>query len=133
MSCHRWVDCGRSPEVDKVFLRDLEIEAVVGVHPWEREVEQRLVLQLEVRVDVAAVARSDDLALTVDYHALAERVSEFVRAGRYRLLEALAEETAAMVMDEFGVGWLRRLCGRSMDRCTCTARRPATCRSSRSA
>ena len=93
--------------MDRVYLRDLEIEAVIGIHPWEREVEQRLVLQIEVAVDVAAVAARDDIAQTVDYHALALRVGEFIRAGRYRLLETLAEETAAMIMAEFGVGWLR--------------------------
>ena len=43
---------------------------------------------------------------------LAQRIGEFVRAGRYRLLETLAEETAAMVMDEFGVGWLRLRVGK---------------------
>ena len=93
--------------MDRVFVNDLLVETIIGIHAWEREVPQRLVLQLEVSVDVAAVAATDDIALTVDYSALAERVSRFIRDGQYRLLETLAEETAAMIQREFGVAWLR--------------------------
>lgn len=92
--------------MDRVFLSDLVVETIIGIHPWEREVPQRLVLQLEVAVDVAAVAATDDIALTVDYAALSERLREFIRDGRYRLLETLAEEAAAMIQSEFGVSWL---------------------------
>ncbi len=98
--------------MDRVFLSDLVVEAIIGIHPWEREVPQRLVLQLEVAVDVAAVAATDDLDLTVDYAALAERVRGFIRDGRYRLLETLAEEAAAMIQTEFGVNWLRLKVGK---------------------
>lgn len=98
--------------MDKVYLEDLNVDTIIGIHPWEREVLQRLVLQVEVAVDVAAVAARDDLALGVDYSALADRLSEFIRDGRYRLLETLAEEAAAMIMDEFGARWLRLRVGK---------------------
>ncbi len=98
--------------MDRVFLNDLVVETIIGIHPWEREVPQRLLLQLEVAVDVAAVAATDDIELTVDYAGLAERVSGFIRSGRYRLLETLAEETAAMIQREFGVRWLRLKVGK---------------------
>lgn len=98
--------------MDKVFLQDLKVEAVIGIHPWEREVRQRLVLQLEVSTDVSAVAASDDIDLAVDYSVLADRVRDFIRDGQYRLLETLAEETAAMIREEFGVGWLRLRVGK---------------------
>jgi dihydroneopterin aldolase len=75
-------------------------------------VRQRLLLQLEVAVDVTAVAARDDVTLTVDYAALAERVRAFILDGQYRLLETLAEETAAMIMQEFGVDWLRLQVGK---------------------
>jgi dihydroneopterin aldolase len=98
--------------MDKVFLQDLRVEAIIGIHPWEREVRQQLLLQLEVATDVAAVAARDDIALAVDYSTLAGRVRDFIRDGQYRLLETLAEETAAMIMGEFGVSWLRLRVGK---------------------
>lgn len=93
--------------MDRVFLSDLEVEAIIGIHPWEREVRQRLVLQIEVAADVAAAAAADDISLTLDYSALAQRVREFIRERRFRLLETLAEETSAMIAAEFGARWMR--------------------------
>ncbi len=98
--------------MDRVFLSKLEIEAVIGIHPWEREVRQRLVLDLELATDASAVAAGDDIALAVDYSAVAERVTAFIQQGEYRLLETLAEETATMLREEFGVGWLRLRVGK---------------------
>ena len=92
---------------DRVTITRLKVEAVIGIHAWERRVRQRLLVDLEVATDAARVARSDDIALAVDYSALSERVGDFIRAGSYRLLETLAEETAAMILAEFGVEWLR--------------------------
>ena len=96
-----------SPARDRVLVRGLVVEAVIGIHDWERKVRQTLVLDLEVATDIAAVAATDDIAATVDYHALSERVSAFVQAGEYRLLETLAEEAAAMILEEFAADWLR--------------------------
>ena len=96
-----------SGPADKVTVTGLRVEAVIGIHDWERKVRQPLLFDIAVSTDVARVAAADDLALAVDYHALAVRVSEFVQAGNYRLLETLAEETSAMILAEFGVGWLR--------------------------
>ena len=98
--------------MDKVFLRDLEVEAIIGIHPWERTVRQRLVLQIEVAVDVRTAAAAEDISLTLDYSALADRVREFIRDRRFRLLETLAEETAAMIAAEFETRWLRLKVGK---------------------
>jgi dihydroneopterin aldolase len=93
--------------MDRVIVEGLRVEAIIGVHDWERQVRQELLLDLEISCDVAGVASADDLALTVDYSALAERVEAFIYRGEYRLLETLAEETAAMILRDFGASWLR--------------------------
>ena len=92
---------------DRVTVTGLEVEAVIGIHDWERRVRQRLLVDLEVATDAARVAAADDIALAVDYSALSDRVCEFICLGSYRLLETLAEEAAAMILAEFGVEWLR--------------------------
>ena len=92
---------------DKVTITRLAVETVIGIHAWERRVRQRLLVDLEVATDIAQVAAADDIALGVDYSALSDRVGEFIREGSYRLLETLAEETAAMILAEFEVEWLR--------------------------
>ncbi|MEM0953685.1 MAG: dihydroneopterin aldolase [Pseudomonadota bacterium] len=98
--------------MDRVYLRDLAIDAVIGIHPWEREIRQTLVLQLEVACDIAAIAATGAISDAVDYSAVADRLTEFVQAGRFELLESLAEASATMLFEEFDVAWLRLQVGK---------------------
>ena len=93
--------------MDKVVVNGLRVEAIIGIHDWERRVRQPLDLSLEVATEVARVAAEDDIALAVDYHALSTRVADYIVDGEFRLLETLAEQTAAMILAEFGVSWVR--------------------------
>ena len=52
----------------------------------------------------AATDRIDD---TLDYKAVSKRLIAFVEASHFELVETLAERCAAIVLDEFGVSWLR--------------------------
>lgn len=98
--------------MDRVYLRGLRVEAVIGIHPWEREVRQLMLLDIELATDASAVAATDDVATAVDYSAVAERVTEFLQTEQFRLLETLAESTAALLMQEFAVPWVRLRVGK---------------------
>ena len=93
--------------MDSVFIQGLRIDAVIGIYGWERQVRQTVVLDIEMASDVARAAASGAIADALDYHAIAVRLDEFVRAGRFELLETLAEHCAQLLMREFGVTWLR--------------------------
>ena len=92
---------------DQVIIDGLEVEAIIGIHDWERRVRQVLRLDVAVGTDVARVAATDDIALAVDYSVLAECLGDFIRVGEYRLLETLAEDAAAMILAEFAVPWVK--------------------------
>lgn len=98
--------------MDIVFIRDLRVTTTVGVYAWERSIRQTLTLDLEMATDIRAAAASDDLAHTLNYHAVATRVSAFVAASQYQLIEPLAEGIAALIRAEFGVSWLRLTLGK---------------------
>lgn len=93
--------------MDRVFVRGLAIETCIGVYDWERSVRQRLELDLEMAFDIAPAAADDDLDLTLDYAAVSARLSDFVAAQSFELIESLAERCAAIVLEEFPVPWLR--------------------------
>ncbi|MFN2330120.1 MAG: dihydroneopterin aldolase [Chromatocurvus sp.] len=96
---------------DIVFIRELRIDTVIGVYEWERQVQQTLLLDLEMRADVAAGAASDDVADALDYSAVSDRLREYASQHSVQLVETLAERFASLLRDEFGVSWLRlRLC-----------------------
>ncbi len=93
--------------MDIVFLRDLRIDTVIGIYGWERRIRQTLVFDLEMSADVARAAASDDIADTLNYKAVAKRLTEFVGQSEFLLVETLAERCAALVREEFGVRWVR--------------------------
>ena len=93
--------------MDCVFIEGLEVEAVIGVLDWERTVEQRLVVDLELGWDNRRPAASGALEDALDYAAVAEVTRQCLREGRYHLLETAAEELAGVLADRFGVGYRR--------------------------
>ncbi len=93
--------------MDIIFLRQLQIDTVIGIHDWEREIRQPLVLDLEMASDIRLAAQTDSITDALDYQAVAERLTEFVRNSSFQLVETLAEACAQIVLQEFGVRWLR--------------------------
>jgi dihydroneopterin aldolase len=86
--------------MDAIRITDLRLDAHVGVTEEERATAQRLVVQVELRLDLSAAARSDDLTETVDYGLLVERIANLVTAEPALLLERIAgrilEELSAL-------------------------------------
>jgi 7,8-dihydroneopterin aldolase/epimerase/oxygenase len=93
--------------VDLVSVRDLGVQAVIGVHDWEREITQTLVFTVDLAADVRSAARHDDLADALDYSAVAQTIAAVARDGRFRLIETAAEHVAERLLAVYPVAWLR--------------------------
>jgi len=87
--------------MDTIRITDLEVFFQVGVSDEERAQSQRLLISLELEHDFGAAISRDDLADTIDYHAVCRRVSSLGEGCRWRLIETLAADIAAMVLEEF--------------------------------
>jgi 7,8-dihydroneopterin aldolase/epimerase/oxygenase len=87
---------------DVIELRGLRLLGLVGVLPEERDRPQPLELDLDVEVDVTAAGLSDALDDTVDYGALCGLVEAVVVRGAPQLLERLAADLAAAVLEADG-------------------------------
>jgi 7,8-dihydroneopterin aldolase/epimerase/oxygenase len=92
---------------DYVSVRDLSVLAVIGVHDWERELEQPLLFSVEMAADVRRAAATDDLADALDYSAVAATIVAVVREGKFHLIETAAERVAERLLADFPVSWLR--------------------------
>ena len=88
-------------------IRDLRISAVIGVYEWEREIQQDLTFAVEMPADVARAARTDDVADTLDYSAVARTVTAVVTEGKFQLIETAAERVAERLLAGHPVTWLR--------------------------
>ena len=93
--------------MDIVSVRDLSVRAVIGVHEWERAIEQTLVFNVDMAADVRTPAASDDLADALDYSAVAATIAAVVREGKFRLIETAAERVADRLLTTHGLVWLR--------------------------
>lgn len=83
---------------DAIRLEGLEVSCVVGVNPDERVREQPLVVTVELGLALDRAGRSADLADSYNYARVADELAALLRFRRYRLLEAAAEELAAMLL-----------------------------------
>ena len=93
--------------MDIVFIKDLEIETVIGIYDWERRIRQTVCLNLEMGTDIRQAAATDRIEDTLDYKAVAKRLIGFVEKSDFGLVETLAERCAEIVLEEFPVSWLR--------------------------
>jgi dihydroneopterin aldolase len=92
--------------LDKVFVRGLKVETVIGVWEWERRITQTVSLDLEMATDVRRAADSDAIASALNYKEVAKRLIRFVESSRFELVESLAEAVAEIVVREFAVPWV---------------------------
>jgi dihydroneopterin aldolase len=93
--------------MDIIYLNDLRIDTVIGVWDWERRIRQTLIMDIEIGTDISTAAASDDLADTVDYKAVSDRIMAFTSASEFKLIEALGEGITNVIMNEFKIPWMR--------------------------
>ncbi len=93
--------------MDIVFLRGLEIETIIGVFDWEREITQKLIIDLEMAADVSKAAVTDQLSDTLNYKAVSKRVRNWVENHHPQLVETMAEGVANLIITEFAVPWVK--------------------------
>jgi dihydroneopterin aldolase len=92
---------------DRILLRGLRVFGHHGQLPHETELGQVFVIDLELALDLGPAGRADDLGKTVDYGQLAGRVAELVAGRPRRLVEAVAEDVASMVLADGRVDEVR--------------------------
>jgi dihydroneopterin aldolase len=92
---------------DRIFLRGLTAECIIGFIEWERRVKQTVVIDLELPVDCRRASLSDDVADTVDYKRVAKRVLAYIEGSEFKLVETLAHRLALLLLEEFGLEWVR--------------------------
>ncbi len=93
--------------MDIVFIRDLQVETVIGIYDWERKIRQIISIDLDMANDIQKAASSDSIDDTLSYKTVAKRLVEFIEQSEYELVEALAEKICAIVREEFAVPWVR--------------------------
>ncbi|MDB9958173.1 dihydroneopterin aldolase [Oceanospirillaceae bacterium] len=93
--------------MDTVYVHGLAVDTVIGIFDWEREIRQKVVLDVEMAVDISASAATEDIDRTVSYKDVSDRLTQFVEQSEFLLVETMAEEIAALILAEFSVPFVR--------------------------
>jgi dihydroneopterin aldolase len=93
--------------VDKLFLRELKVEAIIGFWDWERRVKQVVSIDLEIATDARRAAQTDTIGSALNYEQVAKRLTDFVGESKFQLVESLAESVARIVVEEFAAAWVK--------------------------
>ncbi len=92
--------------MDKVFIRGLTVDTVIGVFEWEKKIRQPLIFNLEMAWDIRKAAATDDLSYALNYQAVTEFVEDFVQNNQFELLETLVDRLADQLRQKFNMPWL---------------------------
>ena len=84
--------------MDKIVLSDMHFFGYHGVFPEENKLGQQFIVDLDLRLDLAAAAASDELADAVNYADIHALVRSIVEGPPVKLIEALAHNIASAVL-----------------------------------
>ena len=90
------------PAMDIIFIRELRLEAWIGLYRHEKIAPQTIQLDLEIALPGDAAFASGKVGDTIDYGLVVEEIKRIFEHERFGLVEVLADRIARMVLDKFG-------------------------------
>lgn len=92
---------------DRVLGTAFSYDVRIGFHEYERHIRQRIVIDFEADTDWREAARSDRARGIVDYYEANLKIAQLIQGKEYRLIEAVAEEVAGLLIREFPIQRVR--------------------------
>lgn len=93
--------------LDLIFIDGFVGDTVIGIHDAELHRPQPLVIDVCAGLARARACDTDRIGDTLDYSELRLRLQRLLVEHRVKLLEALAEQIAQIVLHEFHAQWVR--------------------------
>ncbi len=86
--------------MDKIIIRDLEVETIIGTLPRERKIRQKLIINLEIVCEIRKAGKSDKLSDTLNYKTLKNQILTHVGDSSRKLIESVAEDVANICLQD---------------------------------
>ncbi len=86
--------------MDKVFIKDILARGIIGVHQWEREKPQDILINIELCYDQPGHVLNDDISEFIDYSKVTKSVIRIAETAQRFTVEALAEDIAQAVLND---------------------------------
>ena len=96
---HSLLNHPRLADCRRLFLRDYEVSINIGVHPFEKTGEQRVLINVALYIPLAlSTPRADALDEVVDYDFMRRSIGERVARGHVHLQETLCDDLLALML-----------------------------------
>lgn len=89
--------------MDEIIIEGLASFGYHGVHPEERRLGQRFVVDIVIGTNLREAAASDDVAQTISYSEVARRARAIIEGEPRNLIETVAGEIASTILAEFAL------------------------------
>ena len=84
-----------------IFIENLRVDTIIGICEWELDAEQPLYFDVEMEADIAPAAATDSIDQALDYAAVAEYLTHWVKQDNNKLLESMIVGLADNLMGKF--------------------------------
>jgi len=89
---------------DKIIIKDLEIDCIVGIRKRERKEKQKIYVTAEIYTNVDKAAKSKNIKDTINYSAIIKNIKKLVVNKKYLLLETMSQDIAKLILKNKKVG-----------------------------
>lgn len=84
--------------MDRIYIRDLQVECIIGTKPDERENKQPVVVNIELICDLSRAGETDHIGDTLNYRTLKKALVRHIEGSEYMLIERLADRLARLCL-----------------------------------
>jgi len=84
--------------VDKIIIKDLEVDMQIGVSQEEQAHAQRLLVSVDLELDLSVPGRTDAESSTADYQAVTTLIRKVLTERPRKLIEAVANDIAEAIL-----------------------------------
>ena len=86
--------------VRHVFVRDLDLMAVIGIYEQEKKAAQRIVVNIDLSVKEGPDPGADDIGHVVSYEIVVKKVEAIIAEAHINLIETLCEKIATACLKD---------------------------------
>ena len=89
--------------LDTIFIENIVTQAVIGIHAFEKAAPQKLIISVELGIDIRQAAEVDNLEHALDYDAISRFIDNYVQASHFELIETLTENLVLELFQHFSM------------------------------
>jgi dihydroneopterin aldolase len=87
-----------SARLRHVFVRDLEVQTLIGIYEQEKAAPQRIIVNIDLSVQEGS--GDDDISHVVSYEIVVKKVEAIIAEGHINLIETMCEKVAAACLKD---------------------------------